>query len=168
MCCHSLDILCAFAATQQKYEYPYQRDVESHLMAAIYVLSTGPTVWFQYLEAPILCHWAFVLLGALYQLTTSRKVVSNTRNKHKSYLGWSIWLSIAVVALTWRILIPILHVNIGMRHMSSPYMNYSCSLTCVMCATNLPIRICLSANHFVHLKKSTLVEMLCIGAVVCK
>ena len=57
MCCHSLDILCAFAATQQKYEYPYQRDVESRLMAAIYVLSTGPTVWFQYLEAPILCHW---------------------------------------------------------------------------------------------------------------
>lgn len=52
MFCHPL----TFCEHLQEYEYPYQRDVESHFMAAIYMLFTGPMVWFHYLEALILCH----------------------------------------------------------------------------------------------------------------
>ena len=155
MCCHSLDILCAFAATQQKYEYPYQRDVESHLMAAIYVLSTGPTVWFQYLEAPTVFFVTetLVLLGALYQLTTYRKVVSNTRKKHKLFR--LIHLAVYSSGCFEMFDIEDPHSNTTCQHWNEthaiPYMNYLCSLTCVMCATNLPIRICLCCSElWVH------------------
>ena len=136
---HNWDIVCACTAMQQKWEYPYKEDVQSHFTAATHVLFTVSTVWFHYLVTTVLCYW-----DISESLETPGQWLPHTR------LG-GLLSHLAVCSgdcyersLMKRILIPCQY-ELALEWDTCIFIYGLFSSACMMCSTNLPIRMCLRA-----------------------